>query len=157
MPPPLSVYIPYTIKSKLDPCHLSPNNGCFLGHSLRGEKEDLINRFALFLPSEGRRSVGGQKLLFLQYISRVIEGGSIVLTEREIRHALEDQDYWSDLGSGCRLPGQSGLTHRRAYILKPSHFPKHLSFYFFNRAFHLVCFVFSFRPRHVLKRESSPG
>ena len=42
----------------------------FLGHSLRRDKEDHINRFALYVPSVGRRSVGGQKRLFLQYISR---------------------------------------------------------------------------------------
>ena len=68
----------------------------FPGHSLRRDKEDLINRFALYVPSVGR-SVGGTKRLFLQHISRVITGGSIALTEREIRHATEDRDYWSHL------------------------------------------------------------
>ena len=56
----------------------------FLSHSLRRDKEDHINRFTLYVPSVGRRSVGGQKLLFLQYISRLITGGSRALTEIEI-------------------------------------------------------------------------
>ena len=43
------------------------------------------------------RSIGGQKRLFLQCISRVITGGSIGLTEREIRHATKDWDYWRHL------------------------------------------------------------
>ena len=74
----------------------------FLGHSLRRDKEDHINRFALYVPSVGRRSVGGQKRLFLQYISRVIKGGSRALTEREIRHATVDRDYWRHLVAACR-------------------------------------------------------
>ena len=74
----------------------------FLGHSPRRDKEDHINRFALYVPSVGRRSVGGQKRLFLQYISRVIMGGSRALTEREIRHATVDRDYWRHLVAACR-------------------------------------------------------
>ena len=74
----------------------------FLGHSLRRDKEDHINRFTLYVPSVGRRSVGGQKRLFLQYISRVIMGGSRALTEREIRHATVDRDYWRHLVAACR-------------------------------------------------------
>lgn len=74
----------------------------FLGHSLRRDKEDHINRFALYVPSVGRRSVGGQKRLFLQYISRVIMGGSRALKEREIRHPTEDRDYWRYLVAASR-------------------------------------------------------
>ena len=77
-------------------------NSASPGHSLRRDTEDLINRFALYVPSVGRRSVGWQKRLFLQYISRVITGGSIALTEREILHVTEDRDYWRHLVAACR-------------------------------------------------------
>ena len=60
------------------------------------------DRFTLYVPSEGRRSVGGQKPLFLHYISKVIAGGSVKPTEREIRHAAEDRDYWSHLVGAFR-------------------------------------------------------
>ena len=49
------------------------------------------------------RSIGGQKRLFLQCISRVIiTGGSIGLTEEEIRHATKDRDYWRHLVAAYR-------------------------------------------------------
>ena len=48
------------------------------------------------------RCIGGQKLLFLQCISRVITGGSIGLTEQEIRHATKDRDYWRHLVAAYR-------------------------------------------------------
>ena len=38
--------------------------GAGLGYSLRRDKEDLIIRVARYVPSEGKRSVSGQKLLF---------------------------------------------------------------------------------------------
>ena len=67
------------------------------------------DRFALYVPSEGRRSVSGQKLLFLQYISRVIEGGSVKPTE----HAAE-----TETSGVIWLPpaGTTGLTHGRNLI-----------------------------------------
>ena len=48
------------------------------------------------------RSIGGKKRLFLQCISSVITGGSIGLTEREIRHATKDRDYWRHLVAAYR-------------------------------------------------------
>lgn len=74
---------------------------CFFGHSLRRDKENVINRFTLYVPSEGRRSIAAE-LLFLPYISRVITGGSLALTEREKRHATEDRDYWRHLVAARR-------------------------------------------------------
>ncbi|MCG8408947.1 MAG: hypothetical protein MI923_27390, partial [Phycisphaerales bacterium] len=47
----------------------------FPGHSLRRDKDDLMNRFALYVPSVGRRSVGGQKHYYLLRMPKIIEIG----------------------------------------------------------------------------------
>ena len=96
---------PYTIKPKPDPCYLSLKDGSsssLATHFAASRRIVSTHRFALYVPSEGRRSVGGQKLLVLQCISRVIAGGSRVPKEREIPHAAEDPDYWSHLVAACR-------------------------------------------------------
>ena len=68
-----------------------------------------MNRFALYVPSVGR-SVGGQKRLFLQHISKVITGGSIALTEREIRHATGSTgDIWLPPAGTIRIDPQTSL------------------------------------------------
>ena len=94
------------------PCHLrskDSSSASLATHFAATRRIVSTDRFALCAPSEGRRSVGGQKLLFLQYISRVIEGGSVKPTE----HAAETKTtgvIW--------LPpaGSTGLTHRRNLI-----------------------------------------
>ena len=94
------------------PCHLrskDSSSASLATHFAATRRIVSTDRFALCAPSEGRRSVGGQKLLFLQYISRVIEGGSVKPTE----HAAETETtgvIW--------LPpaGSTGLTHRRNLI-----------------------------------------
>ena len=95
-----------------NPCHLRSKDSSSASlaiHFAATRRIVSTDRFALYPPSEGRRSVGGQKLLFLQYISRVIEGGSVKPTE----HAAETETtgvIW--------LPpaGTTGLTHRRNLI-----------------------------------------
>ena len=104
---------PYTVKRKLDPCHLrSKGNSASPGHSLRRDTEDLINRFALYVPSVGRQSVGWQKRLFLQYISRVITGGSIALTERKYYTSPKTGttgDIWLPPAETIRIDPQTSL------------------------------------------------
>ena len=72
------------------PCHLrskDSSSASLATHFAATRRIVSTDRFALCAPSEGGRSVGGQKLLFLQYISRVIEGGSVKPT----KHAAETQ------------------------------------------------------------------
>ena len=95
-----------------NPCHLrskDSSSASLATHFAATRRIVSTDRFALYAPSEGRRSVGDQNLLFLQYISRVIEGGSVKPTE----HAAETETtgvIW--------LPpaGSTGLTHRRNLI-----------------------------------------
>ena len=85
-----------------NPCHLrskDSSSASFATHFAATRRIVWTDRFALYAPSDGRRSVGGQKLLFLQYISRVIEGGSVKPTDMLLRPRLLES-------SGCRLPGQ---------------------------------------------------
>ena len=95
-----------------NPCHLrskDSSSASLATHFAATRRIVSTDRFALYVPSEGRRSVSGQKLLFLQYISRVIEGGSVKPTE----HAAE-----TETSGVIWLPpaGTTGLTHRRNLI-----------------------------------------
>ena len=83
----------------------------FLGHSLRRDKEDHINRFALYVPSVGRRSVGGAET-FVFAIHLKSHYGRLQSTDGE-RNTTRYRRPGLLETSSCRLPGQFGLNSRR--------------------------------------------
>ena len=67
----------------------------FVGHSLRRDKNDLINKYVLYASQErhGRRSRGRGRKLYHQYIGELVNQ-DVPAKEGELRVAAENRDIW---------------------------------------------------------------
>ena len=77
----------------------------FLGHSLRRPPDHIVNKYALYFPSHGRRNRGRPLVLYHQYIAEVLNT-AILMSPEEIRRAAQDRDLWRRMiaAACCRHP-----------------------------------------------------
>ena len=68
----------------------------FIGHSIRRDTNDLIQKYCLFVPTYGHRNRGRQKTTFKQHIAKTIYDDANV-EERTIRNAASDRAEWRDV------------------------------------------------------------
>ena len=65
----------------------------FLGHSIRRNKDNLIQQYCLYAPAHGRRRRGRQKATYQQHTAKMIYGNASV-EEKVMRDAAGDRVAW---------------------------------------------------------------
>ena len=65
----------------------------FLGHSIRRNKEDLVQQYCLYVPAHWQRSRGRQKTSYMQHVSNTINGDTL-MEEKCLRDAANDRVAW---------------------------------------------------------------
>ena len=75
----------------------------FVDHSLRRDKNDLINKYVLYAPEErhGQRSRGRPHILYHQYIGKLINSDTPPVSD-EMRNAEEDRRGWRTFVTDCK-------------------------------------------------------
>ena len=92
-------------------------------NSVRTAPPTVIVILAMLYTREADAVLADRNFCFCnQYISRVVAGGSMAMTEREIRHTAEDQDYWRHLVAACQdnpdCPADEPIQHE-GFKIKP--------------------------------------
>ena len=62
----------------------------FLGHSIRRNKDDLIQQYCLYVPAHVRRRTGRQETTYRQHITKRIYGNASV-EEKVMQDAVDDR------------------------------------------------------------------
>ena len=65
----------------------------FLGHSIRKNKDDLIQLYSLYVPANGRRRRGRQKTTYQQHITKMIYDNASI-EEKVMVDAEGDRVAW---------------------------------------------------------------
>ncbi|XP_071789623.1 uncharacterized protein [Asterias amurensis] len=72
----------------------------WVGHILRKPTNEPLNIYALYPPLHGRRKQGRQRLLYPEYIGRLVSP-DFLLSPLEIRRIAQDRREWEKLVSAC--------------------------------------------------------
>ena len=73
----------------------------FLGHILRLPEEEPVGRYALYIPSHGKRRHGRPRTSYLAYIQRVLGYNENEMTAEEIATLARDRCAWRQLVIAC--------------------------------------------------------
>ena len=65
----------------------------FLGKSIRRNKDDLIQKYCLYVPAHGRRRRGWKKATYQEHIAKMIHD-NILVEKKVIRDATGDTAAW---------------------------------------------------------------
>ena len=83
-------------------CSVQERQLSFLGHSVRRPEDHLVNKYALYAATHGRRGRGAPRTLYHQYISKTLQPNFAISTE-EIRRAAQDRRAWrEECVAACR-------------------------------------------------------
>lgn len=73
----------------------------FLGHILRLPEEEPARRYALYIPTHGKRRPGRPRTLYLTYIQRVLGDNEGMFQAEQIAALAEDRRAWRNLVVAC--------------------------------------------------------
>ena len=69
----------------------------FLGHILRMSKEELARRYALYIPTIGKRRPGRPRTSYLNYVQRLLGDNEGAMQEQQITAFADDRRAWRNL------------------------------------------------------------
>ena len=73
----------------------------FLGHILRMSKEEPARRYALYIPTIGKRRPGRPRTSYLTYVQRLLEDNEGAMQEQQIAALAADRSAWRNLVVAC--------------------------------------------------------
>ena len=69
----------------------------FLGHILRMSKEEPARRYALYIPTIGKRRPGRPHTSYLNYVQRLLGDNEGAMQEQQIAAFADDRCAWRNL------------------------------------------------------------
>ena len=69
----------------------------FLGHILRISKEEPARRYALYIPTIGKRRPGRPRTSYLNYVQRLLGDNEGAMQEQQIAASADDRHAWRNL------------------------------------------------------------
>ena len=76
----------------------------FLGHILRMSKEEPARRYALYIPTIGKRRPGRPRTSYLNYVQRLLGDNEGAMQEQQIAAFADDHRAWRNLVVACSQP-----------------------------------------------------
>ena len=73
----------------------------FLGHILRMSKEEPARRYALYIPTIGKRRPGRPRTSYLNYVQRLLGDNEGAMQEQQIAAFADDRRAWRNLVVAC--------------------------------------------------------
>ena len=73
----------------------------FLGHILRMSKEEPARRYALYIPTTGKRRPGRPRTAYLNYVQRLLGDNEGAMQEQQIAAFADDCHAWRNLVVAC--------------------------------------------------------
>ena len=73
----------------------------FLGHVLRMSKEEPARRYALYIPTIGKRRPGRPRTSYLNYVQRLLGDNEGAMQEQQIAAFADDRRAWRNLVVAC--------------------------------------------------------
>ena len=73
----------------------------FLGHNLRMSKEEPARRYALYIPTIGKRRPGRPRTSYLNYVQRLLGDNEGAMQEQQIAAFADDPRAWRNLVVAC--------------------------------------------------------
>ena len=73
----------------------------FLGHILRMSKEEPARRYALYIPTIGKRRPGRPRTSYLNYVQRLLGDNERAMQEQQIAAFADDRRAWRNLVVAC--------------------------------------------------------
>ena len=73
----------------------------FLGHILRMSKEEPARRYALYIPTIGKRRPGRPRTSYLNYVQRLLGDNEGAMQEQQIAAFADDRRAWRNLVVVC--------------------------------------------------------
>ena len=73
----------------------------FLGHILRMSKEEPARRYALYIPTIGKRRPGRPRTSYLNYVQRLLGNNEGAMQEQQIAAFADDRRAWRNLVVAC--------------------------------------------------------
>ena len=73
----------------------------FLGHILRMSKEEPARRYALYIPTIGKRRPGRPRTSYLNYVQRLLGDNEGAMQEQQIAAFADDRCSWRNLVVAC--------------------------------------------------------
>ena len=73
----------------------------FLGHILRMSKEEPARRYALYIPTIGKRRPGRPRTSYLNYVQRLLGDNEGAMQEQQIAAFADDRCAWRNLVVAC--------------------------------------------------------
>ena len=73
----------------------------FLGHILRMSKEEPARRYALYIPTIGKRRPGWPRTSYLNYVLRLLGDTEGAMQEQQIAAFADDRRAWRNLVVAC--------------------------------------------------------
>ena len=73
----------------------------FLGHILRMSKEEPARRYALYIPTIGKRRPGRPRTSYLNYVQRLLGDNEGAMQEQQIAAFADDRCAWRNLVVTC--------------------------------------------------------
>ena len=73
----------------------------FLGHILRMSKKEPARRYALYIPTIGKRRPGRPRTSYLKYVQRLLGDNEGAMQEQQIAAFADDRRAWRNLVVAC--------------------------------------------------------
>ena len=73
----------------------------FLGHIFRISKEEPVRRYALYIPTIGKRRPGRRRTSYLTYVQRLLGDNKGAMQEQQIVALADDRRAWRNLVVAC--------------------------------------------------------
>ena len=73
----------------------------FLGHILRVSKEEPARRYALYIPTIGKRRPGRPRTSYLNYVQRLLGDNEGAMQEQQIAAFADDRRAWRNPVVAC--------------------------------------------------------
>ena len=72
-----------------------------LGHILRMSKDEPARRYALYIPTIGKRRPGRPRTLYFNYVQRLLGDNEGAMQEQQIAAFADDRRAWRNLVVAC--------------------------------------------------------
>ena len=73
----------------------------FLRHNLRVTKEEPARRYALYIPTIGKRRPGWSRISYLTYVQRLLGDNEGAMQQQQIAALADDRCAWRNLVVAC--------------------------------------------------------
>ena len=99
----------------------------FLGHILRMSKEEPARRYALYIPTIGKRRPGRPRTSYLNYVQRLLGDNEGAMQKQQIAAFADDRHAWRNLVVACSAA--DGWWWNKSYTILTREIHKELYFW----------------------------